>query len=89
MKIIGRKVYQRKAPRVIRYQIRQKESAHGTYVWSSPMWQVAPSPLEAVVEQYPKCRVVKHSTEPTQFVVSNLGSGKPWKYLVECKPATV
>lgn len=89
MKIIGRKVYQRKAPRVIRYQIRQQEIGRMYKVWSSPMWQVAPSPLEAVVEQYPKCRVVKHATEPTQFVVRNSGTGCQWELLVECKPATL
>ena len=88
MKIINKKVYQRKKPRVIRYQIRQKEASHGVYVWSSPMWQVAPSPLEAVVEQYPKCRVTKHATEPTQFVVRNSGTGCQWELLVECKPST-
>jgi len=87
VKIIGKKVYERRKPRVIRYQIRQQEIGRMYKVWSSPTWQVAASPLEAVVGQYPKCRVVKHSKEPTQFVVSNLGSGKPWEYLVECKPA--
>lgn len=88
MKIIGRKVYQRKKPRVIRYLIRQQEIGRMHKVWSSPMWQVAPSPIEAVVAQYPGMRVARHHIEPTHYTVRPM-SGKDFTILVECKPETL
>lgn len=89
MKPIGRKVYQRKAPRVIRYQIRQQEISRNERVWSTPMWQVAPSPLEAVVAQYPGCSVVKDPMIRDRYSVTPLKGAASIRIPVECKPATV
>ena len=85
MKPIGRKVYQRKSPRLIRYQIRQQEISRGERVWSTPMWQVAPSPIEAVVAQYPGCSVVKDPVMRDRYMVYPTKANKAF-IPVECKP---
>ncbi len=85
MKIIGKKVYQRKAPRMIRYEIRQKEYSRGVQVLSSPMWQVAASQIEAVVAQFPGYSVVKDPTIPDRYMVYPSKSDKTF-IPVECKP---
>lgn len=89
MKIIGRKVYQRKSPRVIKYQIRQQEISRNERVWSTPMWQVAPSPIEAVVAQYPGCSVVKDPVIRDRYSVTPLKGAASIRIPVECKPSTV
>ena len=89
MKIIGKKVYRRKAPRVIRYRIRQQEISRNERVWSTPMWQVAASPIEAVVAQYPGCSVVKDPVIRDRYSVTPLKGAASIRIPVECKPATV
>jgi len=69
---------------MIRYEIRQQEIGRTYKEWSSTMRQVAASPLEAVVSQYPGMRV-ESTGSPSRYTAKTT-SGTPHTIQIECKP---